>query len=361
MIEDDRSLSAIASGQLINQKIVGDNSAMVASSTEENILKLKGLIATASNPRQQTMYQKLLQKAIKQRDEEKRSSLRRIDPEPIRESAPPAKVSANKSKKKSLGSKKASTTEILVEEEKSAVAVLPGESSTTNCQSSPEEQSHLDPEQEQKAAIFQAIGVIEGRIEKGNNSRLSITLEGQKYPLGYTAKSRKRSYQVLLEELAPEISLVQKVLVYPNCNHHGKKGPSLSFNLVAVEKIVKEEGIFSELAPGEFRLSGFWQYVPFCDSPCLTILRNYNEGLAKTVKKMARKKASLFLKANYIPLEWSDSPIEAFKYNPEAEKSEQMPRYFVQVTAKLKAEAQKLVVIEQRGIPTTSAPKYLKK
>ncbi|WP_156114142.1 hypothetical protein [Myxosarcina sp. GI1] len=66
------------------------------------------------------------------------------------------------------------------------------------------------------------------------------------------------------------------------------------------------------------------------------------------------------MKPNYIPVDWADSSVAAFKYDPDLEKKQQMPRYFVRVKAKFRPENNCFETIEQIGNSTTQAPKYLK-
>ncbi len=90
------------------------------------------------------------------------------------------------------------------------------------------------------------------------------------------------------------------------------------------------------------------------------MLRNYSDKLAQTVERVGTKKARQILKPNYIPVDWADSSVAAFKYDPDLEKKQQMPRYFVRVKAKFRPENNCFETIEQIGNSTTQAPKYLK-
>lgn len=162
----------------------------------------------------------------------------------------------------------------------------------------------------------------------------------------------------MVKELAEKKSLKRKISVYPHYNHQEKRS-YLSFNLVSVEK-EKKGAIFSDLEAGEFRVAGFWQYIPYCEIPCITVLRNYQEQLAKTIEKMGQKKAKGLLKANHLPVLWLDAPHEPFRYDKELSKKEQMPRYFVQLKVKWKAESGLFEVIEEIEKASTNAPKYLR-
>ena len=209
--------------------------------------------------------------------------------------------------------------------------------------------------------IFQAIGVIEGIVAITKEEQLTITIDGQKYRLGYTAKSKQR-YKALVDEINSQGSSTKKLSVYPQINHNkGQEGYKINFNLVTVANTEEARtSIFQDLEAGEFYLSGFWQYVPFCESPVIAVLRNYSNKLAQTVERVGTKKAKQILKPNYIPVEWADSSVAAFKYDPDLEKKQQMSRYFVRVKAKFCSEKDCFEAIAEIGDSTTQAPKYLK-
>ncbi len=125
---------------------------------------------------------------------------------------------------------------------------------------------------------FRAMGVLEGEIslaEKG----LEIAIGGQQYPLSFTFISKNRDYRKLQEELSSGsvTSLRKRVSVYPQVKYVDKKY-CYFFNLVSVER-QREQGIFAELEPGEFYLSGLWQHVQSRPAPCLSVYRNVTDDL----------------------------------------------------------------------------------
>lgn len=131
---------------------------------------------------------------------------------------------------------------------------------------------------------FQAKGVLEGEIslvEKG----LAIAIDGEQYPLGYTFISRDRDYRKLQEELSSVLvtSLRKRVSVYPQVKLINKQYRYF-FNLVSIQREGKQ-GIFSELEPGEFYLSGVWQYVQPNPTPCLSVYRNVTDNFLQMVSR----------------------------------------------------------------------------
>ena len=216
-----------------------------------------------------------------------------------------------------------------------------------------------EPVEKSKIIFFQAIGVIEGLVES-EQDRLWITLDEQKYHLGYVPH-KKAFYDALVAEIKETGSKTKKISVYPQITHdRDLKEIKVKFTLVSVSKSEKDKALFKKLVPGEFQISGFWQYVPFCDLPCVSIKRNYTKNLAYKVKKMEQKKAEYFLRSNVIPLVWNKPSVEPFKYNPELEKQNQMPRYFVQLKVAFTPLENKFTLVEQLEEPLLEAPKYLK-
>ncbi|MGB5711221.1 MAG: hypothetical protein WBM44_09970, partial [Waterburya sp.] len=98
-----------------------------------------------------------------------------------------------------------------------------------------------------------------------------------------------------------------------------------------------------------------WQYITHYDSPVISIHRNRDQ--LPTFKKLNAKQQFYFAKPHHIPVVWS-APFEPFKFNPQLEKGEQMPRYFVEVRATFKDGL--YVVEEMLGEPTLDIPKFIK-
>ncbi|MBW4532576.1 MAG: hypothetical protein KME09_01435 [Pleurocapsa minor HA4230-MV1] len=351
---------------------------MVNKATEKDLEKIKGLVESALSPREKAMYESLLHKAEQQIAEVKNS-------ETATKVAKKGHSTSQKSQKAFVAAEEIVAPGLkipksTVEQDKSSIETVTKEL--------PLEKKVASLEAEANAAIFQAIGVIEGIISLTEKSQLTITLGNQKYRLGYTAKSRKRDYAKLLEEISSQGSKIQKISVYPQVNYRSgvpwllkpglapdrisrlkKEGNNftyeINFYLVSVEKPSLQEkqktaGIFGDLAVGEFQISGYWQYVKLCDNPGITVMRNYSESLAKQAKKLGRQKASRWLRPNHLPVEWLDSSPKPFKYDPNLEQKGQMPRLFVQTKVKFEPELQKFIVMEELEQARTQAPRYLK-
>ena len=74
-------------------------------------------------------------------------------------------------------------------------------------------------------------------------------------------------------------------------------------------------------------------------------------------KRLKKSRKFSFAKPHHIPVVW-DAPIEPFKFNPQLEKGEQMPRYFVEVRAIFKDGL--YVVEEMLREPTRNIPRFIK-
>jgi hypothetical protein len=203
---------------------------------------------------------------------------------------------------------------------------------------------------------FRAMGVLEGEISLVENG-LEIAIDGQQYPLGFTFISKNRDYRKLQEELSSGsvTSLRKRVSVYPQVKYVDKKY-CYFFNLVSVHKEGKQ-GIFAELEPGEFYLSGLWQHVQFRPAPCLSVYRNVTDDLLNMAAKQPLEKVRKLFKPIQVPVEGLDL-TKAFKYNPQAEKNEQKKRKFYCLSATFRES--KFVAIESSISVHSKTPKFIK-
>lgn len=266
---------------------------------------------------------------------------------------------AEKSDDKEIKQKKNKSAKKAKNSEESKAANSKSESSKKSKPDKSKSDTPTEVVEKPKIIFFQAIGVIEGFVAL-EEEELWITLDKQKYHLGYVPH-KKVFYDALVREIRDTGSKVKKVSVYPQLTHNQeKKEIKVKFALVSVSKSEKDKALFKKLIPGEFQVSGFWQYVPFCDSPCVSIKRNYTKNLAKMVEKMETVQARYFIRSNVIPLVWDEPTVESFKYNPELEKHKQMPRYFVQLKVFFTPTENKFTFVEQLEEPLLDAPKYLK-
>jgi hypothetical protein len=210
-------------------------------------------------------------------------------------------------------------------------------SSENSSENSPESQTQDKAEPEQKSPIFQAFGLVKGKIlEQGSSYVLQI--EEQTYPL-FGPRERVKSFVGGEDEVY--------LRVYPNWKSNAQKEQvlrNLSFTVVAVlAQCPKNYQV------NHFKVRGIWQKVPFLAEPVITVYRNQSRGAHDDCKAL------------HFPLVWKDAPIEPFEYDPSLkEKQDHSKRYFCQVKVIFSPETQEFTVSSLLEEPTTTIPSYIK-
>ena len=283
----------------------------MGTSAQFNLQKIQQLVASATNPRQKAMYQALLERARQQL-------------------APPR-------------SSKDQSVESVSELQEYKLYVRGGIAD----ESGPK-------------LIFQAIGVIEGEVNFTENDKGNITVDGKKYSL--IAIPRKR---LIYEQLRHKVESIgnhtQRLLVYPRVIHFPDRDRpyEVSFTLVRFDEEIQAEDIFGVLNNLEFRLLGLWQFIPFCDVPCVSVFRNFSKQRLEYIKEVDLFRRVSFLKAGHVPLFWERPSVEPFQFSPELGE-EQDPQLFVQVKAKFLPQQNVFSFIQQFAEPREEAPRFLK-
>ncbi len=325
---------------------------------ELDIQKIEQLLNSATTSRQRKMYQALLDKARNQ----KRSS--NNDPTPETEKKTQTKTNQKTKTKTTLKQKKATRKEANTEASTPTIqSTTPGPESTTQLTQEESEvptqtelkskseklQQQQQPDSEPR--IFQALGTILATpYLKGD--RLKVTIDGRSYDLLYVKGFQRRSHRSLKAELEKNGSKEMFLKLYPSATFDQSSAePILSFSVANFSL----DGEKLNNYPKGFVLRGIWQYIPQCKFPVISIYRNRNQLPA--FKKLNAKQQFHFAKPHHIPVVWS-ATIEPFKYNPSVEKSEQMPRYFVEVRAVFKDGL--YVVEEMLREPTVEIPRFIK-
>ena len=95
------------------------------------------------------------------------------------------------------------------------------------------------------------------------------------------------------------------------------------------------------------------------NTPCITIRRNWEQGFVNYLEKMDSKQKAYILRANYLPVDWSNPPTEALKYSDETVAAGKKAD-FVSVKGVFVAEENKFKVVEVLAEPTQTIPRYLK-
>ncbi len=330
---------------------------------ELDIQKIEQLLNSATSERQRKMYKSLLDKARSQ----ELSSTSDPTPETTPETEKKTQTKTNhstetKTKTKTTLKQKKSTRQSATTEAPTPTTepcqpilestTLPQSSdlpSQTELKSKSEkpQQQHSDEE----PRIFQALGTILAAPYL-KSDRLKVTIDGRSYDLLYVKGFQRRSHRSLKAELEKNGSKEMFLKLYPQATFDQSSAePILSFSVANFSLDCEKLNNY----PKGFVLRGIWQYIPQCKFPVISIYRNRNQLPA--FKKLNAKQQFHFAKPHHIPVVWS-ATIEPFKYNPSVEKSEQMPRYFVEVRAVFKDGL--YVVEEMLRSPTVDIPKLIK-
>ena len=268
----------------------------MTASEQIDLVKIQRLVKNASNPRQKAIYQALLEKAQQQQAQ---------TPNPASEPAPEGQT--------------------------------------------------VKPQ-----AIFQAIGVIKGEVNFSDDGKATVTLRGKEYSLLW-ASPKRRSYEALKKEIEATGNHTQRLVVYPKVIHYPKRDQphQIAFQLVGFDKGQDSQGISQVLNDYEFKLSGLWQFIPVCRTPCISVLRNFTPERLEYIKQAEPATRVKFMKASHLPLLWRDAPVTPFRFNPKAEKDQGYPA-FVQIKAKFLPQRDIFGFSEQLAPPSEKAPRFLK-
>lgn len=204
--------------------------------------------------------------------------------------------------------------------------------------------------------FFQAVGVLQGNVEFGDDE-ISSTIGTKTYPL-WCAKGYRKAFLALKRHIKKEGNY-QRLIVYPNVLHFPNRDEpyKVSFQVVG---FIKPDKVFADLKDFEFRLAGLWQSIPVCQTPVISVFKNFNEERLSFIREADVMQKVKFQKASHIPLIWSNALIKPFRFNPKLSKEEQGKAAFIQVNAKFLPESDTFEFVTLRSIPASNAPKYLK-
>ncbi len=330
-----------------------------------DLQKIEQLLNSATNERQRKMYRALLDKARSQFVNSTADKADPTTPEPENQAQTKTKgqtetktkAKTAKKKKKKKATPQSATTEASPAIQSTppvteSTTQLTEEESSVPPQTEPKSQSK-EPQQQSDAEppIFQALGtVIATPYVKGDY--LKVTIDERSYDLLPVRGFQRRSHRSLKASLEKNGSPPMFLRVYPQATFDQSDAePKLSFSLVNFSRAREKINNY----PKGFILRGIWQYITHYDSPVISIHRNRDQ--LPRFKKLNAKQQFYFAKPHHIPVVW-DATFEPFKYNPSVEKSEQMPRYFVEVRAIFKDGL--YVVEEMLREPTRNIPRFIK-
>lgn len=217
---------------------------------------------------------------------------------------------------------------------------------------------------EEYTAFFQAIGVIEGecRFSKEGNF---IKIAGKDYRL-FWIPQKKKAFEALQKEVESSGSALQRLVVYPKVIHFPERDKDHIINFQVVgfagnKKDVNPQSPTNELKPGEFKLSGIWQFIPVCRTPCISVFKNFTEERLKFIKEEEDQIKKLkFLKGIHAPVFWRDSLVPPFRFNPKIKPEEQGKPFFVSIKTKLNLERGTFNFTSLLAPPQEKPPKFMK-
>lgn len=215
---------------------------------------------------------------------------------------------------------------------------------------------------EENQQIFQAIGIIRGDVSVDEESKVFIQIDKNSYPLLFAPRCRK-AYQALLLDVKNHGGKDKRLVVYPKFIHFPGRDKQyiVSFQLVGFDNGASpQDSAAVELGDFEFKLSGLWQFIPVCRTPCISVLRNYTEQRSQHLKDLEPDKKARFLKASHLPLLWKDAIAPPFRFNPKLDREQQGKPMFVSIKAKFLPHRNVFGFDSLLGVPTPDAPRFLK-
>ncbi|MHC5917142.1 MAG: hypothetical protein ACYTXE_40610 [Nostoc sp.] len=154
---------------------------------------------------------------------------------------------------------------------------------------------------------------------------------------------KNKNYQVFFKNPTKALPAIAKeikksgntlrLLVYPNITYYpGKEDPHrVQFQIVAWSSTSDEpNGLFAELQDLEFLLSGLWQLIPVCKTPCVTVFKNYLEERVGYLNKSDALKRKNILKAIHVPMLSHDS-LGSPNNNPNTTPSNQNKQNYLSI------------------------------
>jgi hypothetical protein len=236
----------------------------------------------------------------------------------------------------------------------------------TQLQSVPEpEEVSIDTEPqaeiEEQGQIFQAIGVIVGDVNLNADGKNTVTIGNYEYPLFYIPQKRK-VFDALTKEIETTGNRTFRLVVYPKVIHFPRKEQphSITFQLVGFDRGREKQTVSGELEDNEFKFSGLWQFIPVCQTPCISVFRNFTRERLEYIKQADASKKVKFMKASHLPLFWKDAPVRPFRFNPKAEKENQGHAVFVSLKAKFLPGRNVFGFVALLAPPQETAPRFLK-
>jgi hypothetical protein len=213
-------------------------------------------------------------------------------------------------------------------------------------------------------ALFQAVGIIVGDVTFDAEGKAKLAFGGKEYPLFY-APPHKKAYEALKIQIKKTGVSRQRLLVYPRITHFPKREEPhrVGFQLVGFFREDVDQapnGITSDLNDMEFKLAGLWQFIPVCQTPCISVFKNFTEERKEFVKAAEVDVKVKFMKGSHVPVLWRDAPVRPFRFNPKLDKEHQGSAAFVQLKARFDPDKDVFQALELASTPAANPPRFLK-
>lgn len=113
-------------------------------------------------------------------------------------------------------------------------------------------------ENEDSGVIFQAVGVITGTVDIGEDGKNFVTVGRSKYQLFYIPSKRK-VFDALKKEIETTGDNTLRLVVYPKIIHFPRKEKlhQMAFQLVGFDRGRQQEAVSKELEDLEFKFSDY--------------------------------------------------------------------------------------------------------
>lgn len=214
---------------------------------------------------------------------------------------------------------------------------------------------------EASGAIFQAVGIITGEVKLNSEGSSTVTIGKKQYPLFYISRKLK-VFEALKKEIEATGNQTFRLVVYPKAIHFPKKEQphQIAFQLVGFDRGRFQDVVSGDLEDLEFKLSGLWQFIPVCPTPCISVFRNFTPERLDYIKQAEPARKVRFMKSSHLPLLWKDAPVKPFRFNPKIPKQEQGHAVFVTLKAKFLPGRDVFGFVALTAPPMETAPKFLK-
>jgi hypothetical protein len=212
----------------------------------------------------------------------------------------------------------------------------------------------------ENSSIFQAIGVIAGTVDLKALPHPTISIENRDYVL-YHAPQKKLIFDFLKKQIRNSGSDYVRLMVYPRVIHFPPRDKPhvIGFQVLGFDNGSKS-GLFADYQDFEFRFTGLWQFIPACQTPCISVFRNFTAERLDYIKQTETSRKVRFMKASHIPLLWKDAIVPPFRFNPLLPKEERGKPSFVEVKAKFLPHRNVFAFESLLGLPQEKPPKFLK-